>query len=297
MELKHLTDKIFYIPNTCNIGVIKDGDQAILIDSGLDDDTGRKILKCLEKEGLKPKTIINTHSHVDHIGGNAYLAEKAGANVFCPEFEDAMVKYTNLVPSFMFSGANPINELKNKFVMARPSKVDFVIERGMGELQIGNVEIGVVELPGHSTNHIGIEVEGVLFCGDAIMSRKVLNKHKILFCIDIKRQIETLENLKATKYKLYIPSHGEPMEDITSTVDDYIEMINEVVEYSLGIMKKEMTSADYLKALSDKFGINLRGASQYYLMNIIAMSYLSYLFNSERIKAIVKNNILYWVKL
>ena len=46
MELKKVTDLVYYIPNATNIGVVKDGEgSVILIDSGLDNDTGKKILK------------------------------------------------------------------------------------------------------------------------------------------------------------------------------------------------------------------------------------------------------------
>jgi len=43
MELKKITELVYYIPNPANIGVVKDGEKSvILIDTGLDDDTGKK---------------------------------------------------------------------------------------------------------------------------------------------------------------------------------------------------------------------------------------------------------------
>jgi glyoxylase-like metal-dependent hydrolase (beta-lactamase superfamily II) len=66
--LKQISDDVFYITGIVNIGVVKDGKTAILIDTGLDDDTARKILNVLKKHDLRPKAIINTHSHADHCG-------------------------------------------------------------------------------------------------------------------------------------------------------------------------------------------------------------------------------------
>jgi glyoxylase-like metal-dependent hydrolase (beta-lactamase superfamily II) len=83
MELKKITERVYYIPNPANIGVVKDGEKsAILIDTGLDDDTGKKVLRLLEENNLFVKAIINTHSHADHCGGNRYI-KKNKCNNLC----------------------------------------------------------------------------------------------------------------------------------------------------------------------------------------------------------------------
>jgi len=54
MEIKKISERVYYIPNPANIGVVKDGEKsAILIDAGLDDDTGKKVLKLCLKRNLK----------------------------------------------------------------------------------------------------------------------------------------------------------------------------------------------------------------------------------------------------
>ncbi|MGC8940941.1 MAG: MBL fold metallo-hydrolase [Candidatus Nanoarchaeia archaeon] len=109
MELKKITEQVYYIPNPANIGVVKDGEKsAILIDSGLDDDTGRKILRLLEKNDLFVKAIVNTHSHADHCGGNRYIKEKTNAMIYAPEVESAIIQYPSLEPLYLFSGASPL---------------------------------------------------------------------------------------------------------------------------------------------------------------------------------------------
>ena len=60
-----LSDKVGYIPGGVNVGVIQNGNAVILIDTGLDKDNGKKILRLLHEHELTLKAIINTHSHAD----------------------------------------------------------------------------------------------------------------------------------------------------------------------------------------------------------------------------------------
>jgi len=91
LDLHRIQDDVYYIPGALNVGVIVGRDsQAVLIDSGIGDRSGRQILQLLEGQGLKPAAILNTHAHGDHTGGNAYIVERTGALVYAPEL-DAMI--------------------------------------------------------------------------------------------------------------------------------------------------------------------------------------------------------------
>jgi len=192
MELKKITELVYYIPNPANIGVVKDGEKSvILIDTGLDDDTGKKVLRLLEENGLFPKAIVNTHSHADHCGGNRYIKERTGATIYASEIESAIIQYPLLEPLYLFSGASPLRDLQNKFLMAQSSSVDHVIKKDERKLKFDEIELGIVPLSGHTLNRIGIEADNVLFCADSLFSEDVLKKHKIPFYVDIDRARET----------------------------------------------------------------------------------------------------------
>ena len=116
MELKKLSNNVYYIPSSSNIGVIKNnGGLAILIDTGLDDEIAKKVLKLLARENMSVTSIINTHSHADHYGGNKEVKKGHHVEVYAPKVEDAIIKYPQLEPLYFFSGAQPLNKLKNKF--------------------------------------------------------------------------------------------------------------------------------------------------------------------------------------
>jgi glyoxylase-like metal-dependent hydrolase (beta-lactamase superfamily II) len=296
MELKKLKNDVYYIPNRTNIGVIKDGSSAILIDTGLDDDTGKRILKVLEENGLSVDAIINTHSHADHCGGNAFIKGKTGAKIYAPEFESGIIEHPYFEPFYLFSGAEPIEELKNKFLMAQASRVDYVIGKDEKMIKIGNTELHVVSLKGHSPNQIGVESDGVLFCADSVFSEEMVNKHKIPFYIDIDEAKRTMEWLKVSEYQYYVPSHAEPTPDISDLLNVNMSTIFDVERVILGDSNERRTTEEVFGDTCRHYDLDVGNAHQYFLMNTVIMAYLSSLSKSRKLRATVTDNSLHWEK-
>ena len=296
MELKKITDTVYYISNPTNVGVIKDGKTVILIDSGIDDDVGRRILKILEEEGLHPKAIINTHSHADHCSADAYVKEKTRATVYASEIEAEIIQHPYLEPFLLFSGANPIEDLRNKFLMAKASPVDHIIKNDEKKLAFDEVELDIIPLPGHSPNQIGIKVDGILFCADAVFSKNVLDRHRIPYCADMDKQRETLNFLKNSDYKFYVPSHAEPTNNIADLVNANLETADTIERYTLEALSNKKTTEQVLKTVCDRYTLEVKTAQQYYLINTGIMAHLSSLHKRGMLKLDIRENALYWEK-
>ena len=72
MAIEFLTEQVGYIPGAVNVGVIRaDGDRYILIDTGLNDTSGKKAVKAIQELGGTIASIVTTHAHADHFGANA----------------------------------------------------------------------------------------------------------------------------------------------------------------------------------------------------------------------------------
>jgi glyoxylase-like metal-dependent hydrolase (beta-lactamase superfamily II) len=292
LDYVDVSDVVGYIPGGVNLGVIKNGSEVILIDTGLDKDSGRKALKLLDELGCNLKAIINTHSHADHFGGNAYIVKNTGAKVYAPSIESGIIQNPLLEPIYLFHGANPIRNLRNKFVLAEPSPVDHIIEPG--NLSLIGLEINIVPLPGHSFNQIGVAYDDVLFCADTVFSERVIEKYRIPVVQDVGSQLDTLEKMKAWKYRLYVPSHTKPTEDISNLVVKNLQTTKSIINDIRILLEKPKTTEEVQSTLSEQYGLDLSVVQQYYLIQMTTMAYLGYLYDSKQVEIKVEENLLKW---
>jgi glyoxylase-like metal-dependent hydrolase (beta-lactamase superfamily II) len=294
MELKRITEDVAYIPGAVNVGVIMNEGKATLVDTGLDRDSGRNIKRLLEAEDIQITAIINTHSHADHFGGNDYIVRNTGAEVYAPPIEAGIIQNPLLEPIYLFHGAAPIRNLRNKFVLAKPSPVHYVL--GQGRTTIGHRELEIVPLPGHSFNQVGVLVDDVLFCADAVFSGRVIEKYRIPVVQDVGSHRETLKALRDTCHTLYVPSHTEPTGDITALVDVNLGVVESISSDILGLLDEPKTVSEIQSELCTGYGLDLDVVQQYYLIHTTLMAYLSNLYEEKTIEIRLEDNSLRWAK-
>ena len=292
MDYVEVSEHTGYIPGAVNIGVLRNGNEVILIDTGLDKDSGRKTLRLLEEHGLQLKAIINTHSHADHFGGNAYLVRNVGAKVYAPSIESGIIMNPLLEPVYLFHGAYPISNLRNKFVLADPSLVDQILEPG--NITINGLDLEIVPLPGHSFNQIGVKLDDVLFCADTVFSDRVIDKYRIPVVQDVTRHLKTLSELKEMKCKFFVPSHCKPTDDIRELVEKNISTTESIIADIKEILSEPKTTDDVQSELGKKYGLDLSVVQQYYLIHMTIMAYLGYLYDSKQTEIKMKDNCLFW---
>jgi glyoxylase-like metal-dependent hydrolase (beta-lactamase superfamily II) len=292
LKIKKVTDNVGYILGGVNMGVITNNHEAVLIDTGLDKDNGRKTLRVLEEEELELKAIINTHSHADHFGGNAYLTRNTDAIVYAPSLESGIIQNPLLEPVYLFHGANPISNLHNKFVLADASPVDHILEPG--KLSIIGLALEVIPLPGHSFNQIGVQIDDILFCADTVFSRRVIEKYKIPVVQDVGNHLKTLENLKNMEHRLFVPAHTKPTDDLSDLLDLNMETTYSILKDIKKILCEPKTTEDVQSELGAKYGIDLSVVQQYYLIHMTLMAYLGYLYDSKQADINIRDNRLFW---
>jgi hydroxyacylglutathione hydrolase len=133
--------------------------EAAVVDPGGDVD---KILLALAEDKLKCVMIVNTHTHFDHIGGNAELKKATGAELVThPDEARGLAQSGDAARLFGFTS------------ISSPAP-DRLVKEGE-TLKIGNLTARVVRMRGHSPCGIALvfDAENVAIVGDALFAGSI----------------------------------------------------------------------------------------------------------------------------
>ncbi len=211
-----------------NVVLIENGNEALLIDTGYEDNF-LELKADLDKRNIKITNVVVSHFHPDHTGGLEYLQD---VDVYGSEFaEYSLSKYNKVIDHLL------------------PNKIVYDILT----FQFGDHSIKLEKNIGHSKDGVLITIDNkFLYVGDdMVYSHK--GKALIPFCADqiVENQILSIEKIYSSyKNKIIIPTHGEIIED-----QNIIKMdLENRLTYLKYIQKnKDCTFDEFIKDTGIKF--------------------------------------------
>ena len=137
----------------------KGSDRALIVDPG---EEAERLLAAADQLGVKIDAILLTHTHFDHIGAVAPVAEATGAPVYCPELETHVL--ANIMDYVPWEGFGPYESYD----------ADRTVKGG-DELELAGLVLDVLFTPGHSPGHVTYSVRGenALLSGDVLFQGSV----------------------------------------------------------------------------------------------------------------------------
>jgi hydroxyacylglutathione hydrolase len=148
------------VQENCFIVRTRGGDRAIIVDPG---DEAPRLLEAIDALEIQTvEAILLTHTHFDHIGAVAPVAEATGAPVYCPELETHVL--ANVMDYVPWEGFGPFESYD----------ADHTV--GGGEtLELAGLRFDVRFTPGHSPGHVTYAVhdEPAIFSGDVLFQGSV----------------------------------------------------------------------------------------------------------------------------
>jgi glyoxylase-like metal-dependent hydrolase (beta-lactamase superfamily II) len=293
LKLQNLAEHCYAFTGSVTVGYcIKEG-KGLLIDSGLDDSSMKKVMKILSNEGLPLHYCVITHAHADHFGGAHYLKKRQGTPLYAPKLEKAIMENSILEPIYLFNGANPINNLRNKFLEGQSVVIDDELK--IGENSIGPFTFEVIDLPGHSYGQVGMLVDDVLYAADSYFGGDALEKHVIPFIIDADQTLDSLEKLLHISCKGAIPGHGHYEENFVKTVQENIDLHIERMNALLTLVNEKASGFSFEKLMKEYLDLHkivVSNVGQWLLFRTSVTAYLTSLERKKLLSFTIRNNEL-----
>ena len=295
--LTQLGERVFVITGGVNVGAILAGDgTAILVDAGVSETNGKKVLKAVREELQREvSAILTTHGHADHFGANAAIVKRTGARVFAPALDEAVLRYPLLQASSLYGGADPLDSLRTGFLLGHASPVDELIHPG--RLNVGGVEFEVIGLAGHSMNQVGLLFDDVFFCADVVLPESVLAKYRIPYLYSVTDHLRALDTAAAVACRWAVPGHGPIVESLSALIELNRQLVLDVASTITEICTQEQTAESLLGQVLRVFEAPVSDAAGFYLLQPTIFAFLSHLHRSGRIGHRVESGQSLWVSV
>jgi len=219
--------------DTCNVYVVKDGPDAVLVDFG---DGG--VLDELPSIGVeRVAAILMTHHHRDQ-GQGLPKAEQRGIPIWVPHAEQDLFARVDA----HWQGRVVRNNYfvrQDRFSLLEPVRIAGTLV-DYAEWTCGSLRFLVVPTPGHTTGSITLmtELQGrtYAFCGDLIYGPgKVWSMAATQWTYNgaegVPASIASLLDVKERRPDALLPSHGEPMERPAEAIDPLVERLRQLLRY------------------------------------------------------------------
>jgi glyoxylase-like metal-dependent hydrolase (beta-lactamase superfamily II) len=148
------------VQENCFVVRERGSSSAVIVDPGEEAD---RLLKALEDLGIsRLDAILLTHTHFDHIGAVAPIANATGAPVYCPELETQVL--ANIMDYVPWPGFGPFESYN----------ADETVKGGE-TLELAGLTFEVTFTPGHSPGHVSYSLrsDAALFSGDVLFQGSV----------------------------------------------------------------------------------------------------------------------------
>jgi glyoxylase-like metal-dependent hydrolase (beta-lactamase superfamily II) len=140
-----------------------DTKSCVIIDPGCyEPEERQELTDFIQENELQVKMLLNTHCHVDHVLGNAFVKEKYRVGLFIHPKDVPTLKAVQVYSS------------NYGFNLYQGTDADSFLEEG-DTVAFGDQKLGVIFVPGHAPGHIAFyHVEGkILISGDVLFYNSI----------------------------------------------------------------------------------------------------------------------------
>jgi hydroxyacylglutathione hydrolase len=205
----------------CNVYLIFDGNEWILIDVGFDDTVEEivELIRQLDFPLSQCKAVIATHADVDHIQGLAKIKQILRAPVLGHPLAAEPLATGDKIKTFAEI------EAQNIHMDMPPVKLDRLIDDGE-LLEVGNLKLEVWHTPGHTDSQLSFRLGELLFSGDNIYRDGCVGAIDAHHGSDLSAFLKSLRRIRQSDVEWLLPSHGPIFRKDNALLDRTIDRLD-----------------------------------------------------------------------
>lgn len=235
------------IANVAFVGSPERPDDWVLVDTGMPE-TAHRLVRAAENrfgENSKPKAIVLTHGHFDHVGAVVDLVEKWGVKVYAHEMELPFLTGQQSYPEPDGSVEGGLVAKMSPMFPNEPVNLGSNIEALPSDGSIPHMPGWKwIHTPGHSPGHVSLfrEEERALIVGDAFVTVKQESLYKVMtqdmeingppryLTTDWDAARDSVQQLEALKPDVAVTGHGKPIEgkELADGLEELVQNFDEV---------------------------------------------------------------------
>jgi hydroxyacylglutathione hydrolase len=187
----------------CNVYLIYDGDEWVLIDVGYEEtvDEVIELVRQMDFPLSQCKLLIATHADVDHIQGLAKVKQMLRTEVAAHPRAAELMASGDTLRTFAEIEAQDIH-------MEMPAvETDRLLADG-DKIEVGSLELEVWHTPGHTESQLSFRLKNLLFSGDNIYRDGGVGAIDAHHGSDLVAFLESLRRIRDSDVEWLLPSHG-----------------------------------------------------------------------------------------
>lgn len=266
----------------------------ILLDSGWATGERAKLVELFDANQFNIVAIINSHSHIDHSGNNAYFKEKYHCTIAMSAFDAHVCSSINNLK--LYYNRYTLSGIKEHYGHL-VCETDLLIEEFQQKVYINGVKFKTFQTPGHSPSHICIVTpDDVAYLGDALITDKVMKSAKLPYAYILEEDLKSKAKLLDLNAHSYVIAHKGIVNDITDLVHENIAFYSGRADKLLALITSPMTTEDILKVIVKEWHISIRSTNKYKFVERMLRSYIEYLCETNKLKLIIEDGFLKYQK-
>lgn len=204
----------------CNVYLIFDGDEWLLIDIGYEESVEEiiELVRELDFPLSRCKYLVATHADVDHGQGLALAKQMLKTKLVAHPKAAQLLEKGDKLQTFAEIEAQNIH-LDMPLV-----STDVQIDEG-SVIELGNLKLEVWSTPGHADSQLAFRMGNLLFSGDNIYRDGCVGAIDAHHGSDIPAFIQSLKRIRDSDVEWLLPSHGPFFRKDTAMLDKTIQRL------------------------------------------------------------------------